>query len=214
MRAYVPYPEPEPSVPSLDFGAIPRNDTVSVQVRVGNASPSFLRVDSIRTRSRYFAVSNPSLPFAVTRGDSLRIRVLFRPDSARTFHDTLLIVTNGQDRVLRIPITGSGLAPGAGAGSGGLAGEFALYQNFPNPFNSSTTFRFAVPVVSRVRLEVFTTIGQSVAVVVDGIREAGQHDVVWPADIPSGMYYCRFTAAPLSDPGGTFVGTRKLVVVR
>jgi hypothetical protein len=214
MRAYVPYPQPEASVQSIDFGVVPWNDTISFEVRVGNASPSFLRVDSIRTRSRYFTCSKPSLPFAVTRGDSLRIRVHFRPDSARTFHDTLLIVTNGEERYVRIPITGSGSESGIGSRSESRVGEYALYQNFPNPFSASTTFRYAVPVPSRVRLELFSTIGQSVAVVVDGVRETGHHDVVWHAEVPSGMYYCRFSAAPLSDPGGTFVGTRKLVIVR
>lgn len=214
MRAYVPFPRAEASTERLEFGVVSVADTTSAEVRIGNASPSYLRVDSIRTRSRSFPLVAPQLPFVVTRGDSMRIRVRFRPDSVGAYSDTLLVITNGEERVLRIPISGSGSPAGEGSRDGGPAGTFALYQNFPNPFSLSTTFRFALPVQSRVRLEVYTTIGQSVALILDGVRDAGFHDVVWNADVPSGMYYCRLSAAPLMDPGRTFVGTRKIVVVR
>jgi hypothetical protein len=163
--------------------------------------------------SRQFRFSTPHLPAIVMKGDSLRIRISFGPDSLRFYQDTLVIVSNGINRVLKIPIAGSGsLVPGGNAE--GTLGEFALFPNFPNPFNASTTFRFVLPVPSRVRLELFTTIGQSISVVVDGAKDAGYHNVMWNTDVTSGMYICRFSATPLAEPGKTFVGTRKVVVIR
>jgi hypothetical protein len=214
LSAAVPFPEPATDIERLDFGPVPQGDTSGVVIRIGNSSPSYLRIDSVRTRYRLFVLAVPVLPAVVMRGDSLRVKILFRPDSLRVFSDTLVIVTNGHDRVLKIPLTGSGSVASGGPGSGGVGGSFELYQNFPNPFNASTTFRYVLPVPSRVRLEVFTTIGQSVGLLVDGVKDAGYHDYSWRVDLPSGMYYCRLTAAPIADPGKTFVATRKVILVR
>lgn len=214
MLALVPFPVPVTDVPRVDFGSVVRGDTAVALLRIGNGSPSYLRVDSVRTASRRFTLRWPTLPAVVMRGDSLGIRVMFRPDSLMAYHDTLVIVTNGRDRVLRIPIAGAGSTVPPGMHGEGAPGDFELFQNFPNPFNATTTFRYVLPVASRVRLEVFTTIGQSVAVVADGVKDAGYHNIVWHSDVTSGMYYCRLSATPLSEPGRTFVGTRKVVVIR
>jgi hypothetical protein len=144
----------------------------------------------------------------------LRIRILFRPDSLRHFQDTIYVVNNGSQHVLKIPVSGDGTMGVAGASGPGVGGDFELFQNFPNPFNGSTTFRYVLPVPSHVRLEIFTTIGQSVAIIDDGVRDAGYHNVMWRAEVTTGMYYCRMSASPLQDPGKTFVGTKKIVVIR
>jgi hypothetical protein len=214
MRAVVPYPLPETDAPRVDFGSVVRGDTAAIILRVGNSSPSYLRVDSVRTRFRSFRLSVPQLPTVLMKGDSLRIGILFRPDSLRAFSDTLLIVTNAAERTIRIPIFGNGSASTPGWNRNLDEREFALLQNFPNPFNSSTTFRYTLPVLSHVRLEIFSTIGQSVALLADGTSNPGYHDITWHSDLPSGMYYCRFTATPVSNPGETFLATRKVIIVK
>ena len=50
---------------------------------------------------------------------------------------------------------------------------FALSQNFPNPFNSGTVIRFALPTSGAVELALYNLAGQRVATLVDGIRGAG-----------------------------------------
>jgi hypothetical protein len=214
LRAMVPYPMPETDVSRVDFGPVVRGDTAGIVLRVGNSSPSYLRVDSVRTRFRLFRLSIPQLPTVLMQGDSLRIGIQFRPDSVRAFSDTLFIVTNAAERVMRIPIGGTGSESAPGWNRSLDAREFALLQNFPNPFNGSTTFRYILPVLSHVRLELFSTIGQSVALLADGTSNAGYHDIIWRSDLPSGMYYCRFTATPVSNPGETFLATRKVIIVK
>jgi photosystem II stability/assembly factor-like uncharacterized protein len=89
-----------------------------------------------------------------------------------------------------------------------LAAGFTLEQNFPNPFNPTTTFRYSVPTTSHVRLQVFNALGQKVATVVDGVMEAGSHAIAWNAEnLASGVYFYRLEAA------GS-VQTKKLALVK
>ncbi|MEW6511413.1 MAG: T9SS type A sorting domain-containing protein [Bacteroidota bacterium] len=68
--------------------------------------------------------------------------------------------------------------------------EFALEQNFPNPFNPGTTIVVDVPVASEVQLIVFDTLGKEVARLIDGYRAAGRHRVDFTArGIASGVYW-------------------------
>ncbi|MBI5473338.1 MAG: T9SS type A sorting domain-containing protein [Ignavibacteriae bacterium] len=86
--------------------------------------------------------------------------------------------------------------------------EFGLAQNYPNPFNPTTKIRYALPAVTDVLLEVYNTLGQRVATLVDGKQGAGYHDVEFTASgIPSGVYYYRLKA-------GNEVSTRKMVVMK
>ena len=80
--------------------------------------------------------------------------------------------------------------------------------NYPNPFNPTTTISYALPERTYVQITVFNTLGQQVAVLVDGSQEAGERSVSFDATgLPSGLYLYRLTA-------GKYVETRKLVVLR
>jgi len=86
--------------------------------------------------------------------------------------------------------------------------EFALYQNYPNPFNPSTAIRFALPAEGHVTLAVHNILGQVVQTLVDEVMAPGVYTVRFEAhDFASGVYFCTMRA-------GTFVQTRKLIVLR
>ncbi|MBD3410575.1 MAG: T9SS type A sorting domain-containing protein, partial [Ignavibacteriales bacterium] len=77
--------------------------------------------------------------------------------------------------------------------------EFALHQNFPNPFNPTTTLRFDLPIDGMVKLEVYDILGQKVETLFDGELEAGVHDLKWNAiDYASGVYIYRIEATDFS----------------
>jgi len=83
-----------------------------------------------------------------------------------------------------------------------------LDQNFPNPFNPSTTIRYGLPNRSIVQLAVFNTLGQLVTVLVQREVEAGNHEVRFDAlNLASGVYFYRLKA-------GEYVQTRKLLLLR
>jgi len=86
--------------------------------------------------------------------------------------------------------------------------QFVLGQNFPNPFNPSTTISFSLPTRSYVMLSVFNMLGQKVIELVRGEREAGSYSFTFDASgLASGVYLYRMQA-------GSFVQTKKLVVVK
>ncbi len=89
-----------------------------------------------------------------------------------------------------------------------LPGGFALKQNFPNPFNPTTSIAFTVPVSGEVTLQVFDLLGRSVATLLQGPLAAGDHSVAFnAAALPSGTYLYRLTA-------GSEVSTRVMTLLK
>lgn len=65
----------------------------------------------------------------------------------------------------------------------------SLNQNYPNPFNPATSIQFDLPQNQRVKLAVYDMLGREVAVLADGMRQAGFHEVSFNAsDMASGIY--------------------------
>ena len=69
---------------------------------------------------------------------------------------------------------------------------FALEQNYPNPFNPTTNIKYNIPTASNVKLAVYNTVGEEVAVLVNGFIPEGFHEVTFDASsLPSGVYICK-----------------------
>jgi cytochrome c peroxidase len=66
----------------------------------------------------------------------------------------------------------------------------------PNPFNPSTTIRFALVKAGNVRVDAYNVAGQHVSALVNSWKDAGEHRVVFDANsLPSGVYFVRLTTA-------------------
>jgi hypothetical protein len=86
--------------------------------------------------------------------------------------------------------------------------EFRLDQNFPNPFNPTTTIQYQLPKAARVTLKIYDILGSEVTTLVNEEQEAGYKEVKFNANnIASGMYIYRLTA-------GDFVSTRKMMMMK
>ena len=92
--------------------------------------------------------------------------------------------------------------------SGVLLANFSLSQNFPNPFNPSTSIRYAIPRESDVKLVVYDVMGREIATLVNERLNAGTYTVDWNAsEFPSGVYFYRLTA-------DNFTETKKLLLIK
>jgi len=86
--------------------------------------------------------------------------------------------------------------------------RFTLYQNYPNPFNPSTTIKYALPVESRVRINIYNTLGQLVVMLVDKEMESGYHEVNFDASpMSSGVYLYKLQA-------GEYVSVKKMLLIK
>ena len=86
--------------------------------------------------------------------------------------------------------------------------SFALKQNFPNPFNPSTTIKYTTPLAGRVVLRVFNILGEEVTTLVREDLPAGEHQVRFEAGhLPSGTYFYR-----LETPG--FQETKRMLFMK
>lgn len=71
-------------------------------------------------------------------------------------------------------------------------GTFNLNPNYPNPFQSKTTFEYNLPGSGKVKIAVYDIFGREIDLLVDEKKNAGQHEIEWDATgFPSGMYLCR-----------------------
>ena len=88
-----------------------------------------------------------------------------------------------------------------------LPEKLTLCQNFPNPFNPETSIRFTLPEKQRIRLTVYNMEGQIIERLVDGEREAGEHQILWNGSgQAAGMYFFELLAG-----GGRLVKKMQLI---
>ncbi len=117
--------------------------------------------------------------------------------------------------------TGSGTAPDIGADefdSSSITGiiiiskdiprSFKLYENYPNPFNPTTTINYDVPKNIFVKLVVYDISGKKVETLVNKNLQAGEHKAVWNgSNYTSGVYFARIEA-------GSYTHTIKMLMVK
>jgi hypothetical protein len=86
--------------------------------------------------------------------------------------------------------------------------DWALAQNYPNPFRSETTIEYALTEAAHVTIEVYDALGRVVATLVDERQPSGQHEATLNAGhLANGVYFYQIEAED-------FVMTREMVVVR
>lgn len=90
---------------------------------------------------------------------------------------------------------------------------YALFQNFPNPFNPSTTIKYQLPKDSYVNLEIYDILGKTIKSLVNEKQSAGYYSLQWNGQddqdipLPSGVYLCRIKA-------GNFHDIKKLMLIK
>jgi hypothetical protein len=182
-----------------------------------NNGTSWTAVDSGLTNSwvSAFAVSGTNLFAGTSSG------VFLSTKSGASWKEVNTGLTN--TNVLALSVSGTNLFAGTGDGvwrrplseitsvgafSTNLPAHFSLGQNFPNPFNPSTTIKFELAKSSMVTLSVFDILGRVVSVLVNERRNAGVHEVKFDgSNLASGVYFYRLQA-------GDFVQSKRLLILK
>ncbi|MDZ7261290.1 MAG: T9SS type A sorting domain-containing protein, partial [candidate division KSB1 bacterium] len=91
--------------------------------------------------------------------------------------------------------------------------EFVLEQNFPNPFNSSTTIRYSIPEETNVQLKIYNMLGKEIKTLTNSRKQRGNYQIQWDGkdsqevQVPTGIYFYELRT-------NKFSVTRKLIILR
>lgn len=86
--------------------------------------------------------------------------------------------------------------------------HYYLSNNYPNPFNPSTTIEYRIPKLSDVRINVFNILGEKVATLVNEHQHPGTYKVEFNAEgLSSGIYYYQLRA-------GNYSATKKMLLIK
>lgn len=86
--------------------------------------------------------------------------------------------------------------------------EYVLYNNYPNPFNPTTTIRYDLPKDGLVQLKVFDILGNEASTLVNEQKVAGKYEVNFNASqLASGVYIYKIQA-------GDFISSKKMILLK
>jgi hypothetical protein len=95
-----------------------------------------------------------------------------------------------------------------------IPNQVTLAQNFPNPFNPTTTIKYSIPVEANVKLVVYNSIGEKVSELVNSVQATGNYQVTWNAtDFASGIYFYALEVSDMQNQN-LFKESRKIVLVK
>jgi len=146
----------------------------------------------------------------IREGDSLYLDILYMDDTNpnvslsnfTNFTDPSECIWNYERVAIYAPVVG------VEDGISNAVDGFSLSQNYPNPFNPTTKISFNLQKRTNVTLDVFNTLGQKVATLLDGAVNPGAHDIEFDGkDLTSGIYFYQLTA-------DNFKQTKKMVLMK
>lgn len=123
--------------------------------------------------------------------DSIKFRVNppFTTALTTVNDSTVALVNNTTFNIINPTVTGTGNNVSE------LPKEFKLYENYPNPFNPTTTIKYDIANNSFVKLVVYDLAGKEVETLVNNNLQAGSYEATWSgSNYASGVYFAKIEA--------------------
>ena len=195
------------NITEINFGDVVPNETVTETFMISNLGNAELNGTIDVTEDFEISASEYSLAI----GENIEVTVSFTPETAGEYTGSVAITsndTNNPEATIALSGTGNGtnsddLIP--------LVTE--LQGNYPNPFNPTTTIKYALNADTKVELEIYNIKGQAVKTLVNENQAAGYHSIVWNGkdnsnrQTASGIYFYKFKA-------GNIVSMKKMILMK
>lgn len=195
----------------IDMGSVVVGEYKDSVVSIANIGNDTITVSSINrgnSSSTDTLFSARPKAFVIPPGSIFMDTIRYTPISDTSTTGILVIVSSafvGKDTLL---ISGSGKSSEGVNAEKSLPDRYVLHQNFPNPFNPTTTIQFSLPQASYVSLRILNMLGQQVEEPIARELPPGQYSYQWnAANLPSGVYFCTIRA-------GLFTDTKKLILAK
>lgn len=86
--------------------------------------------------------------------------------------------------------------------------DFALYSNYPNPFNPSTKIRYAISQTAFTSIKVYSIVGEEVATLINELKTPGIYEINFDGtELTSGTYFYKLES-------GNFSQTKKMIILK
>ncbi len=137
----------------------------------------------------------------------------------------LVITVSGKD----IPMTASGAIKVTGSDTKisikniaaiELPKQFSIEPNYPNPFNPTTSIKYALPVDALISLKIYDELGREVITLLNEVQTAGYKTIEWNSldhnnmPVASGIYFYTIRAAGICDTDRSFTHSEKMILVK
>ena len=194
---------------TVEFIGVQIDEVVELELEIMNIGVLPLQIDSwtIHPVNIPFRINDLEQEFELSPDSSRVVTISFAPLEEQRYEASLLIESNDRDEdILEIPLVGTAL--GVELSDEALPTEFAITGIYPNPFNSSITITYSLPVVAQTSLVIYDISGRKAAALVDSKTEQGIHKTTFNAsDLATGIYFVRMRASDM-------VQTRKVMFIR
>jgi len=200
---------------SLNFGSVSVGDSSLQNLWLINRKDTSIEINEFYLSDSTFSVLD-TLPISIPQNDSVKITVMFKPNSDKYFVEKLNVRYTAVNFLLgkQVELVGQTPITSVEEDSKQLT-EYFLYQNYPNPFNPKTNIGFRIADHGFVTLKVYDILGNEVATLVNEELSAGEYEVELNSNIhsggvpnlTSGIYLYQLHA-------GSFIQTKKLVLLK
>ena len=207
------YPVISSNLTDIDFETV-RTDSPKIKsIYITDTSTDTLKIDSIYTKTKYFVPQITNGIISII--DTLKIGVLFCPDSSITYNDTLYIANNSLTSLFKVSLHGKGeMVTNVKNNNNIIPSIYSISQNYPNPFNPSTIINYSLPFESDVTIVVYNILGEEVIKLVEGNKPAGIHKVNFDGSgLSSGIYFYALRATS-SENNKNFLKVKKMVLLK
>jgi hypothetical protein len=205
------------SAASIDFGTVNTNKTKKDSIVVTNPGTIDLTITAVNSSNPVFTVTPTSA--TVGAGAAQKFYVTFAPTANGTQHGKITFIDNASTQD-SITVVGNGNLVSVQNLANAIPQEYQLHENYPNPFNPSTTIQYDLPKQSVVTLKVYSMLGQVVATLVNSSQAAGYHQTVWTGKndggnlVSSGVYIIRMSAKADGSGNDAFTQVRKMLMLK
>ncbi|HUN66625.1 MAG TPA: Ig-like domain-containing protein [Bacteroidota bacterium] len=195
------------------FGKVPVGNSRRDSIIVQNTGTAPLIISSVVSDSSQFQPSPTSA--TIPPGGAATFVITFTPTTSDSISSGITFTDNGLDVPFVLNVIGGTGTLGVKNGKG-LPKEYALYNNYPNPFNPSTTIQFDIPHGSLVSIRIYDILGRIVDRLVDQkVYPAGQFTVrLDGSNLASGIYFFEMTAISREKGGNIFHKTGKMTLLK
>lgn len=188
----------------------PGDTTLSFAVK--NNGTETLQMEGVYIDSANFQLADPtSFPVQLSPGQTDTLKIKFtRPDTSRIYGGTAYVVTRRNDQMIALPVTltGNSTITSIENGPSTLPLSYRLSQNYPNPFNPSTNIEYSIPSEEFVTLKIYDILGRLVKTLVNGVKPAGNHRIIFnSSNFSNGVYFYKLNA-------GNFSSVKKMILLK